>query len=159
MLEQRPPDLFLCCVSDLQCKVGGIGALPLGGKQPLSVLPLEVFTCGRALLCHLTPVCEVSDCTAVGTALCPTLTMSMLATGPGISQTLFSPGHQCRSTEVRSQYCSNHGPRIAVIIYSGYLLTDNSSPLPGSPLRTPHFSTQPPSAPADTRLGLWHAGL
>ena len=55
MLKYRPPVLFLSCVSDLQCEVGGIGALPLGGK-PLSIPPLELFTCGCALLCHLSPI-------------------------------------------------------------------------------------------------------
>ena len=63
------------------------------------------------VLCCVTfhPLCELSDYTAVGTAYGPTLTMGMLAIGPGVSQTYFSPGHQCRSTEVRSQDCSNHG--------------------------------------------------
>ena len=45
---------------------------------------------------------------------------------------------------------------IALCFYcrSGCLLADNSSPLPGSALQTPCSSTQPPSAPADTRLRL-----
>ena len=62
------------------------------------------------VLCCVTihPLCKLSDYTVVGTALGPTLTMSMLAVGPGVSQT-FSPGHQNRSTEFRSQDCSNHG--------------------------------------------------
>lgn len=48
------------------------------------------------------------------TALVSTLTVGVLAIGPGISQALFSPGHQHRSTEVRSQNCSNHGSLPAV---------------------------------------------
>ena len=34
----------------------------------------------------------------------------MLAIGPTDSQALFSPGHQARSTEVRSQDCNSHAP-------------------------------------------------
>ena len=105
-LELSSPDLFCSCVSDLQCAVGGIGALPLRGK-PLSNPPLELFTCGCALFFH--PFCELSDYIVVGTALSLTLTVVMLAIVPDVSQTLFSPGHQHRSTEVRSQNCSNHG--------------------------------------------------
>lgn len=45
---------------------------------------------------------ELSDYTAVGTALGP-LTVDMLVVGPSVCQMLFSPGHQHRSIEVRSQ--------------------------------------------------------
>ena len=40
----------------------------------------------------------------------------MLAVGPDVSQALFSPGHLCRFTEVRSLDCSNHalGPALGV---------------------------------------------
>ena len=38
-------------------------------------------------------------------------------------------------------------------IPSGFLLTAHSSPLPGSALQTPHFSTQPLSTAADTLSG------
>ena len=37
------------------------------------------------------------------------LSVGMLAIDPGVSQMLLSPGHQHRSTEVRSQDCNNHG--------------------------------------------------
>ena len=62
------------------------------------------------VLCGVTfhPLCKLSDYTVVGTALGPTLTVGMLAIGPGVSQMLFSPGLQHGSTEVRSQDCSNH---------------------------------------------------
>jgi len=46
---------------------------------------------------------ELSESTAVGTALGPTLTVDMLVVGPSVCQMLFSPGHQHRSIEVRSQ--------------------------------------------------------
>ena len=39
---------------DLQCEVGGIGALTLRGRL-LSLPPLELFTHGFALLCHILP--------------------------------------------------------------------------------------------------------
>ena len=44
--------MLLSCDSDPQCEVGGIRALPLGGKL-LSIPPLELSICGCALLCHL----------------------------------------------------------------------------------------------------------
>ena len=64
-----------------------------------------------SVLCCVTfhPLCGLTSYSVVGTALSPTLTMGMLAVGPGVSHVLFSPGHQRRSTEVRSQDCSNHG--------------------------------------------------
>ena len=46
---------------------------------------------------------ELSESTAVGTAVGPTLTVDMLVVGPSVCQMLFSSGHQHRSTEVRSQ--------------------------------------------------------
>ena len=42
-------------VSDPQCEVGRIGALPLWEKS-LSCPPLELFTCECALLCLFSPV-------------------------------------------------------------------------------------------------------
>ena len=54
------------------------------------------------------PSCELSEYIVVGTALSPTLTMVIVAVVPGFSQALFSPSHQHRSPEVRSQDCSNH---------------------------------------------------
>ena len=53
------------------------------------------------------PSCELSEYIVVGIALSPTLTMSVPANGPGVFHE-FLPGHQHRSTEVRSQDCSNH---------------------------------------------------
>lgn len=44
--------MFLNCGSNLQCKVGGFPVLILG-KEPLSILALELFTCECALLRHL----------------------------------------------------------------------------------------------------------
>ena len=56
----------------------------------------------------------LTNCTVTGTALSPTLTVSMLAVGPDVSQALFPPGHLYRFTEVRSLDCSNHAPGPAV---------------------------------------------
>lgn len=47
--------MSLKCDSDLWCKVGRLGALPLGEK-PLSFSPLGLFTCECVLLCSLSPV-------------------------------------------------------------------------------------------------------
>ena len=49
------PIPVLSCVSDLQCEIGRIGALPLGEK-PLNIPSLELFTCDCALLCPLSPL-------------------------------------------------------------------------------------------------------
>lgn len=56
------------------------------------------------------PLCGLTNYTVAGTALSPTLTVDMPAIGLDDSQALFSPGHQCRSTKVRSQGCSIHAP-------------------------------------------------
>ena len=63
------------------------------------------------------PFCGLTKYTVVGSALGPTLTVGMLAIGAGDSQVLFSPGHQCRSTEVTSQDCSSHarGPTVGAV--------------------------------------------
>ena len=64
-----------------------------------------------SMLCCATfhPLCELTSYSVVGTALGPTLNVDIPVIGPGISQTLFSPGPQHRYTEFRSQDCSNHG--------------------------------------------------
>lgn len=54
------------------------------------------------------PLCKLSGYTGPGTALGLTLIMDIPITGPGVSQTLLLQGHKNRSTEVRSQDCSNH---------------------------------------------------
>ena len=46
---------------------------------------------------------ELLDHTVLGTYLSPTLTIDMPATDPDDSQALFSPCHQFRSIEIRSQ--------------------------------------------------------
>ena len=63
------------------------------------------------------PLCWLTKYTVVGTALSPTLIVCMMAVGPGDPQALFSPSHQCRSTEVRSRDCSSHslGPTVGAM--------------------------------------------
>ena len=85
-------------------EAGGIGAHPLGEK-PLRIAPLGMFTSGCALCVTFMP-CASSRVTLVGTALGPTLTMGMMGHGPGVSQMLFSPGHQHRSTVVSCPRCT-----------------------------------------------------
>lgn len=84
-------------ISELQCENE---ALPLGEK-PLCIPSLELFPGEHALLCHLSPIVQAHRYTNIGTALSPTSTVGMTAIGPGVSQVLFSQGHQCRSTKVR----------------------------------------------------------
>ena len=74
------------------------------GAVQLSVLFCVTF--------HL--LCILTKYTVVDTALGPTSTLGMLAVVPGVSQKLFPQGHQCRSTEVRSQDCSSRAPGPAV---------------------------------------------
>lgn len=65
--------------------------------------------------------------TVVGTALDPTLTMGIPAVGPDISQAWFSPGHQHKFTEVRSQGCSSHasGPAVRYMEAAQTLASSN----------------------------------
>ena len=76
--------------------------LPLG-EEPLSIPLLQLFTgeCALSVTCHL--LCGLTKNTVGGTAFGPTSIMGILAIGPGVSQALFSQGHQHRSSEVRSQ--------------------------------------------------------
>ena len=69
-----------------------------------------------SVLCCITfhLLCKITSYSVVDTAFGASLIMGMLAVVPGVSQVLFSPGHQCRSTEVKSQVCSNHGSGPAV---------------------------------------------
>lgn len=69
-----------------------------------------------SVLCCVTfhPLSVLISYSAVVTALDPILTVGMLAIGPGASWVLFLPGHQHRSTKVRSQNCSNHESGLAV---------------------------------------------
>ena len=46
-----PPNLFLICVSDMQCEVGGVGAF--NWERSLSIHLLELFICECTLSCHL----------------------------------------------------------------------------------------------------------
>ena len=48
----EPPDLSLCCDSDLWCEAGGIGAHSLG-ERSLSITALGMFTSGCALVSSL----------------------------------------------------------------------------------------------------------
>ena len=80
----------------------------------MSIPPLELCTCECAVLCSLCLLCRLTKYTVADTALGPILTVDMPTIGPGDSQALFSAGHQCRSTEVRSQDCSSCAPGPAV---------------------------------------------
>ena len=72
------------------------------GEKPLSIpllecSPVSVFCC---VTFHL--LCGLTKYTIVATA--------MLAVGLGVSQALFSPAHQHRFDEIRSENCGSHGP-------------------------------------------------
>ena len=89
-----------------------IRALPLVGK-PLTFTLLELFTCECTQLCPLLDFCVLTKCTVVGAALGPTLTVSMPAVGPGVSQVLFSRGLQHRATEVRRMTTATRIPNFS----------------------------------------------
>ena len=57
-------------ISELQCEVDGIGALPLG-EEPLSIPPLEQSTGACALLYCVAPTMGFTKYAAVGTAPWP----------------------------------------------------------------------------------------
>lgn len=82
----------------------------------------EYSSSGAVYLCVCSAVSPFthspsSQIVLIVTALGPTITMDMLVIGSGISQALFSPGNQCRSTEVKSQDCSHlaSGPAVGAI--------------------------------------------
>lgn len=54
--------MFLRYDSELWCRIGGIGALPLGEKL-LSTPPVELILCECALLCPLSPLCRLTGYT------------------------------------------------------------------------------------------------
>ena len=108
------PDLFLRCDSDLWLRQVGLEhthwerrpwGLLLWGCSPLCALWVNFTHC----------VSLMWPC--VGTALGPTLTVGMPAHGPGVSQMLFSVGHQHRSSEVRSQNGIHHGAGPTVVLW------------------------------------------
>lgn len=68
----------------------------------MDLLPVGVFFCVIFNLLY-----KLSDYSVVGTAFGPSLTVGLLAIGPDVSQMLFLPSHQHRSTEVRFKSCSN----------------------------------------------------
>ena len=78
---------LLSCASELKFQVSGIGALPVG-EEPLSI-PLSlvsVLCCGTCL-----PLCRLTKCSVVGTALGPTSVVRMMTISFGIPQALFPP--------------------------------------------------------------------
>ena len=80
------------------------------GEEDLSIPLLELFMCQCSLVwSHKVHV--------VGTALSSTSVIGMLAVDPGISQTLFSSGHQHRCVEIRSQDYSScaSGPTVGAM--------------------------------------------
>ena len=87
-----------------------------------------------SVLCCVTfhLLCGLTKYTIVGTALDPTSTVRMSAIGPSVPQALFSQGHQCRSTEDRSQDLSSRlpGPSVGVL--------EASQPWPSGPAQLLH---------------------
>lgn len=95
----------MSCVSGLWHKVGRITTLSQG-EEPLGIYH---WSCSPVrVLCHVTfhSLCGLTKFTVVCTALGLPLTMDMLVIARGVSQALFSYGHQGRSTEVMTQGCS-----------------------------------------------------
>ena len=70
MLEEKPSDLFLSCVSDLRCEEGGTGALPKG-KKPLSipVAVVQSLSCVQLFATPWTVACQ----TPLSFTICPSL--------------------------------------------------------------------------------------
>lgn len=84
------------------------GALPEGllGAAHLYVCPVvSPFTNVRAPR----GFCRCRHCSQ------PCRNLGRPVVGPGVSQALFSPGHQHRFTEGGSQHCSSHAPGPAVV--------------------------------------------
>ena len=86
IVEWKHQDQFLIYAPDLQCEVGGIGALPLGGK----LLSIPLWSCPSVgVLCCVTfyPVCELSDHDDVDTAFGHTLIVGVPITNFDIAFT------------------------------------------------------------------------
>ena len=117
LILSLPQICFWAVVFDLQYEVGRFAALPLG-EEPLSIhsssRAVHLWVCSFVSPFHQ---CVITDYTVLGMALGTTLTIHMSVIGPGISQVLFSPGHQCRSTEARTQDCSIHAPEPPVALW------------------------------------------
>ena len=64
------------------------------------------------------PLCGLTKYTVAGTVLGPASIVVMLAISPGVTQVLFSQGHQHRSTEVRSHDSSScvPGPTVGAMV-------------------------------------------
>lgn len=60
--------------------------------------------------------CGSSHVTLVSTAPGPTLTMGIPALALSVSQMLFSPGHQHRPTEIKTEDCIHHGAGSIVVL-------------------------------------------
>ena len=76
VLEQRSPDLFLAMfLTQLsECEIGGIGGLPL--ERSCCVFHLQRCSSLNMLCCiPFCLLCGLTECTVVGTALDPTLTV------------------------------------------------------------------------------------
>ena len=89
------------------------GELPLGEK-PLSIPPLEPFSCACSLLCPLSSVVWTHRIPCCWHCSRSHLNCGYAHSWPRDSEVLFSPGHWCTSTEVRSQDCSDCVPEPAV---------------------------------------------
>ena len=72
------------------------------GEQSLSIPSLELVTYGCALLCHLSPVVQALRL-HTWYFFQPRPNHGYASSWPCVSQMLFSPGHQHRSTEVSCQ--------------------------------------------------------
>ncbi|KAJ8781437.1 hypothetical protein J1605_007697 [Eschrichtius robustus] len=70
----------------------------------------------------------------------------MPAIGPGVSQALFSPGHQCRSTEVISQDCSSRVPGPTVVAVEAAQILAWSNPRVYVPTKPTAAKARPVSA-------------
>ena len=61
MLESKPSDLFLSCVSDLRCEADGTGALPQGKKAlSIPVAVVQSLSCVQLFATPWTVACQTS---------------------------------------------------------------------------------------------------
>lgn len=65
-------------------------------------------------------LCGLIQFTLVGAALSPNLNIVISVIGSGVSQVLFSLGHQCNSTEIRTQDCNIYALGSAVGFMEAY---------------------------------------
>ena len=142
MLEYKSQDFFLSCISNCSVTYYRAPSGRGGSEYPSAgAIHVSVFSLVWSHKVHV-----------VGTALSSTSVIGMLAVDPGISQTLFSSGHQHRCVEIRSQDYSSCASGPTVELWRQLTLTWPSPPTCTHPLSPKFLWSDCPSCQSTHRL-------